>query len=514
MPLISVMKRIFHIFAVLFVSAAFLASCDGKESSLEEPPMLSGAPQGIPLTATLAPKGGFETKSISTGKDDDNNEIISATWKAGEKIAIYYQKTDDSFATAIASIESVDSGTGTATITATLPDAKDGCLAKFIFPASLATRWGDIDGNQLMLEQNGLLRTGLKNISKNFDAATATGTISVNGGGATVGGPIMMENQVCICKMTLTFYDPFDTQSGQSAVNQKTQAGSNLKIIVGNERIYTITSPFTNDDQMTERPFQTGDVIYVAMLPTVSQSVTVISDRFGTTSESVTLEAGKFYRNLPIKLDYTGIRDLSYGSITAHHGDIIIQSNDSQNSNTITIEDNATVTIRDISIKGAHVGIFCLGSAAIILEGQNTIDTQDRSIHIDGADNLLTIRGNGCLNVSSQESAAIGSESGTGNTCNILIDGGSIVATGGDWSAAIGGGAGCGCRNITITSGVTSLTAIKGNSAPYSIGPGWKANPSYGSITIGGTVYFNSGSFENGGDTYLAQSPLVYKPAP
>ena len=33
---------------------------------------------------------------------------------------------------------------------------------------------------------------------------------------------------------------------------------------------------------------------------------------------------------------------------------------------------------------------------------------------------------------------------------------------------------------------------------------------SCGTITIGGTVYYNGDSFQNGGDTYLATSPLVY----
>lgn len=38
--------------------------------------------------------------------------------------------------------------------------------------------------------------------------------------------------------------------------------------------------------------------------------------------------------------------------------------------------------------------------------------------------------------------------------------------------AGIGGGRLCNCGNITITNGVTKVTATKGNSAPNSIGAG------------------------------------------
>ena len=48
----------------------------------------------------------------------------------------------------------------------------------------------------------------------------------------------------------------------------------------------------------------------------------------------------------------------------------------------------------------------------------------------------------------------------------------------------------------------------KGSEAPNSIGAG--DNGTCGTVTIGGAVYWNGSTYENGGDTYLTQGTLVY----
>ena len=73
---------------------------------------------------------------------------------------------------------------------------------------------------------------------------------------------------------------------------------------------------------------------------------------------------------------------------------------------------------------------------------------------------------------------------------NITISGGTITATGGEDAAGIGGGRGNGnttyssCGTITITSGVTSVTATKGSDDAQSIGAGKFGD--CGTVTIGG----------------------------
>ena len=104
-----------------------------------------------------------------------------------------------------------------------------------------------------------------------------------------------------------------------------------------------------------------------------------------------------------------------------------------------------------------------------------------------------------------------------GSCGNILISGGTVTATGGENAAGIGGGRGynnttfSSCGTITITTGVTKVTATMGDGAPYSIGAGRYGT--CGTVTIGGTKYWENNAAVNGGDTYLAKSPLTVDPS-
>ena len=190
----------------------------------------------------------------------------------------------------------------------------------------------------------------------------------------------------------------------------------------------------------------------------------------------------------------------------------------------ITVAAGATITLDSVDITSipndynhTWAGITCLGDATIILSGDNKVKGGNGNypgIFIS-PDAILTIRGDGSLTAESNgQGAGIGGgehiacgniviQGGTitatgGNyaagigggfqaSCgNITINGGTITATGGHWAAGIGGGYGS-CGNITITTGVTKVTATKGNSAPNSIGAG--NSGSCGTVTIGDTEY-------------------------
>ncbi|MBR2083200.1 MAG: hypothetical protein IJ879_00950 [Muribaculaceae bacterium] len=134
-------------------------------------------------------------------------------------------------------------------------------------------------------------------------------------------------------------------------------------------------------------------------------------------------------------------------------------------------------------------------------------------------DKTLTITGTGSLTAKGgKDSPCFGaykSRSGENSCGNIIISGGILDLTGGNikdgtGAAAIGTGYGGTCGNITITEGVTRLTATKIGSATHSIGTG--TGGSCGTITIGGTVYWDGEHYQNGGDTYLTQSTLIYEP--
>lgn len=158
----------------------------------------------------------------------------------------------------------------------------------------------------------------------------------------------------------------------------------------------------------------------------------------------------------------------------------------------IQIAPNATVTLRDAVIDCADseslcdsAGITCLGSATIILEGESFVRGYQKNPGIYVPDGYtLTICGAGSLTASSNGSGAgIGGaaniNSMNGVSCgNITIAGGSIVATGGSYSAGIGSGNGA-CGTITIDGGTVVAT---GGQNAAGIGSGYKG--SCGIITI------------------------------
>ena len=110
-------------------------------------------------------------------------------------------------------------------------------------------------------------------------------------------------------------------------------------------------------------------------------------------------------------------------------------------------------------------------------------------------------------------------------TCgDITINGGTVTATGGGYGPGIGTGVfqkwgsettSNGCGAITIGAGVISVTATKGSGSPNSIGKGYAygGTQTCGTITIGGTKYWENNAAVNGGDTYLAKSPLTVDPS-
>ena len=247
----------------------------------------------------------------------------------------------------------------------------------------------------------------------------------------------------------------------------------------------------------------------------------------------------------------------------------------------ISIAKGATVTLAGVTINGVNdssygwAGITCLGDATIILEDgtENTVKGFHKNypgIHVPGdidpANNkTLTIKGTGSLTASSNgQGAGIGGgynincgniiiEGGTveatggvsfagigsggyrscgnitisggtvmanggndgagigsgyeGSCGDITISGGTVSATGGANAAAIGSGNEGNCGNITITTGVTQVTATK-VSGWETVGRG--GSGSCTNVTIGGTVYWNGSAYQNGGDTYLLKSTIFY----
>ena len=161
----------------------------------------------------------------------------------------------------------------------------------------------------------------------------------------------------------------------------------------------------------------------------------------------------------------------------------------------LTIADGATVTLQGVTIEGVNnskcswAGLTCEGDATIILEGDNVV----RGFYEDypgifvPEGKTLTIRGAGSLDASSNGYGA-GIGGGYMLKCgNIILDGGTIVATGGARAAGIGGG--CAqvwaqptCGTIRITDGITRVVATCGGDCSNPIGAG--VNGTGGETTV------------------------------
>ena len=173
----------------------------------------------------------------------------------------------------------------------------------------------------------------------------------------------------------------------------------------------------------------------------------------------------------------------------------------------VSIADGAIVTLRDAAITNSMnsktyswAGLTCLGDATLILEGDNLVKgfyDEYPGIYVP-VGSTLTITGDGSLDVSSQGYAA-----GIGVGCNldcgnIVINGGSITATGGEMASAIGGGKYHSCGDITISNTVISVHAIMTDrTTTYCIGCN---NDGYsGTVTVGG----RTGGIESYDYTYI-----------
>ena len=498
------MKNV-HILSSVFLAAALVAagavtSCTNEDNAVVENP----SDNEILFTAPLAPKGGDgATRAVYVDG--------TTAWVDGEQIAIYYQTGENSFALTTATVDASDTD-GSATFSATLTGAMNGTKAKFIYPASLAKDNGEINISRLKSNQKGTL----DDLSANFDAATVEAELVVSSTSATVSDPVSMKNELCICHFT------FSGMTFDSDVN------SMDVYITATENGESLTYSLRN--LVPASPAE----LYVAMLPTTSADFTfkvqgwhtegqdgTVKNKYEAPATGVKLDAGTFYKNVPIYV----------GQIISKSGAI---------NETITIPDGGTLYLNGAKIKASSgPGILCEGDAYIVLTGENTVTTTysgqagiqaGTSLTISGSGSLTATGGSdssgigagyratcGDITISGSTVTAIGGGNGSGigtgeqGTCgNITIIGGTVTATGGHFSAGIGDGYKGRCGAITISGDNTHIKSTKGDDAHYSIGKGVSTS-TCGTVTIGGTVYYNGFSFVNDGESYLATSPFYWQ---
>ena len=128
-----------------------------------------------------------------------------------------------------------------------------------------------------------------------------------------------------------------------------------------------------------------------------------------------------------------------------------------------------------------------------------------------GSCGAITISGGFVTAQGGNYAAGIGAGYYNSSCVSIDITGGIVTATGGTYAAGIGTGQESSCGPITITDGVTQVTATKGANAPNSIGKG--QDGTCGTVTIGGVEYWKNSQYQNGGNdvqTGIVKSPYYY----
>ena len=221
--------------------------------------------------------------------------------------------------------------------------------------------------------------------------------------------------------------------------------------------------------------------------------------------ESKVYKATKTAVHVPQDIELGSVTTTTHPEgLTLKDGDIVTGTLDAAKSNSkqrlqISIADGATVTLDGVDIKGRNgtsykwAGLTCLGDATIILaEGsENSV----KGFYLDypgifiAEGKTLTIQGSGSLTASPYDGgttnsygAGIGGANGV--ACgNIIIEGGSITATGGRFAAGIGGAWVKSCGTISISGGTVTATAIS-----MSAGIGCGNQGTCGAISISGTA--------------------------
>ena len=177
----------------------------------------------------------------------------------------------------------------------------------------------------------------------------------------------------------------------------------------------------------------------------------------------------------------------------------------------ITIAAGATVTFNNATVthtSGSAPAVKCLGDATIIL-ADGTVNSVDNStinyyagIYPEN-NTTLTIAGTGALSVlGGKQGAGIGASAHSyGTAGNIVITGGTVTATGGEWAAGIGSAYYGTCGNITISGGTVTAnvkTATSdGETATAAIGAGCRGT--CGDILISGGVIVADAANPNAG---------------
>ena len=453
--------------AALALVGAMTVSCSSDDNIIEQPQQPETKNNVVTLTTTV----GFDDAAGTTRALSSTG---TKTFAAGETMALVYKNTGGSTVKVVSAAltdGNITDGGKSATFTFELTDPDKAQDVTYIYPAAMAKDDGSVNYDALS-SQDGTLTS----LAANLDFCTKSG--AWNGDNLPT---LTLENQLAILAITLK-------NSGGSSDITSSITGLTL-------------SDGTNTYNVTREAV--AGPIYVAIFPTADATITVTATA-GTKNYTKTLTGKTYAKGNGYSVSWKMIQvatDLSTltADYTAQDGDILTGTLGSNVK--ISIADGASVTLKDVTINGVNntsykwAGITCLGDATITLEGTNTVKGFDEDypgIHVPEG-KTLTINGTGSASITASSNGyGAGIGGGNGVACgNIVINGGTVTATGGDYAAGIGGGDNyLPCGNIVINGGTVTATG-----GYWGAGIGSSNNGSCGAITIsGGTVTATGGT--------------------
>ena len=223
--------------ASIVLAGAMILGCSQEDLPNLQPETPSG--NVVIRTATISMEGEEPTRALT--------ENGVKTFKTGDKIAVVYEKTNEVFAKAVATLTAediMDEGKS-ATITVTLTNPKTDGIVKYVYPDDMTWDNGNENLDGLYNEQDGTL----DKIARNYDYAKFEGKL--NGLELPTG---TLKNQLAICKFTIK------DGNGTDITRQLTR----LTIKNGTD-VYYINTSSLNNIWVALKPITSGNInIYAA----------------------------------------------------------------------------------------------------------------------------------------------------------------------------------------------------------------------------------------------------------
>ena len=550
--------KTFKLFSMAAV-ALMMAACSSEDIMTQQEPAKQGGL--VHFTATLAaPTDGVMRTAYTEVTSGTDAGTIKVAWEVGDEILV--MNTVDPNKRGTVTVKTVNSD-GSATVEGVSSDfGNNGETVGLAYPSEMDI-WKDKS-----ITQDGTLSY----IADNIDVRAGVGILKVDGDKATLEDDVKMQSGIAIWKLTLQNNDATPAALSASQVSIKVGdqiVASTATLTTATSTVYLALQPFDGKDitinaitadgyhtySKTGVTLEAGKYYQSTVQLAQTHEINIADLCNDYTAQNGDILSGKLNKGVSISI--------ADGATVTLDG-VDINGNGGWNKGDyagLTPLGDATIILKDGSenivkgFKSNYPGIFAADGKKLTIQGTGKLEASSnrRGAGIGGSYNTrcgkIEIQGGTITATGGTAGAGIGAGLGSypyGGYCgDITITGGTIKANGGDGAAGIGSGGGCSscgsitisggtieatggngaagigsgrnssyvyCSSITITDGVTSVTATKGDGAPNSIGAGDGASCS--TVTIGTTVYWDGSAYQNGGDTYLPTSPLVYSPAP